>query len=168
MGEVWVGYDQANAGKRTLTNTSISISSWLAIDRGNGVIGSQSVVSLYDSARSSVNTYTGLTIVSNGTLLVNGIVANPVTVAAGTVGVRGKIMGAVTVNPLGILAPGNAAIGTLTNNTMTLLGTTVAQISRNSGVLTSDKVVGLTTLNYGGALIVTNAGPDALQIGDTF
>ena len=78
-------------------------------------------------------------------------------------------MGAVTVNPLGILAPGNAAIGTLTNNnTMTLLGTTVAQISRNSGVLTSDKVVGLTTLNYGGALIVTNAGPDALQIGDTF
>jgi autotransporter-associated beta strand protein/T5SS/PEP-CTERM-associated repeat protein len=48
-GEFWVGYDQVNAGALILTNTSLGVSSWLAIDRGNGVVGSSSKVTLYDS-----------------------------------------------------------------------------------------------------------------------
>jgi autotransporter-associated beta strand protein/T5SS/PEP-CTERM-associated repeat protein len=48
-GELWVGSDQANSGAVIVTNSSLGVSSWLAIDRGNGTFGSQSSVSLYDS-----------------------------------------------------------------------------------------------------------------------
>ena len=46
---MWVGSDQVNAGAVIVTNSSLAVSSWLAIDRGNGIRGSQSSVSLYDS-----------------------------------------------------------------------------------------------------------------------
>jgi len=115
-----------------------------------------------------VNTYTGNTTISNGTLAVNGVVAGAVNVVNGTLGGVGTIDGPVTVGPLGTLAPGDA-IGTLTNyNTMTLHGTAVMRISRHSGVLTGDQVVGLTQVNYGGALVVNNVGSDQLQVSDTF
>lgn len=55
VGEMWVGYDQANAGALILTNTSLGISSWLAIDRGNGIIGSSSKATLYDSVLTANN-----------------------------------------------------------------------------------------------------------------
>lgn len=117
---------------------------------------------------SGVNTYTGNTTISNGTLAVNGVVAGAVNVVNGTLGGVGEIAGPVTVNPTGTLAPGDA-IGTLTNyNTMTLHGTAVMRISRSSGVLTSDRVVGLTQVNYGGALVVNDVGTDQLHVGDTF
>jgi autotransporter-associated beta strand protein len=61
------------------------------------------------------NTYGGTTTVSDGTLLVNGAHSGTgtVTVASGkTLGGSGSLAGDTTVN--GILAPGNAAVGTLT------------------------------------------------------
>ncbi|HWI58326.1 MAG TPA: autotransporter-associated beta strand repeat-containing protein, partial [Bacillota bacterium] len=48
-GELWIGYTTTNAAALVLTNSSLGISSWLAIDRGNGIDGYQSVCSLYDS-----------------------------------------------------------------------------------------------------------------------
>ena len=48
-GELWIGYDQVNAGALLLTNTSLDVSSWLAMDRGNGTVGSSSRMTLYDS-----------------------------------------------------------------------------------------------------------------------
>ncbi len=54
-GELWVGYDQVNAGAMLITNSSLSISSWLAIDRGNGTIGSSSKLTLYDSVLTAAN-----------------------------------------------------------------------------------------------------------------
>ncbi|HOX02119.1 MAG TPA: autotransporter-associated beta strand repeat-containing protein [Candidatus Paceibacterota bacterium] len=48
-GELWIGYDQVNAGTMILTNTSLGVSSWLAIDRGNGTVGSSSRLELHNS-----------------------------------------------------------------------------------------------------------------------
>jgi autotransporter-associated beta strand protein len=66
-GELWVGFDQTNAGTLIVTNTSLGISSWLAIDRGNGIVGSQSVASIYDSMVSVGNCSLGYD---------NGIIGN--------------------------------------------------------------------------------------------
>ena len=67
------------------------------------------------------NTYTGATIVSGGTLLVNGSLAaaSAVTVDGGTLGGDGTIGGAVTVVDGGLLAPGVSS-GTLTLGGLTL------------------------------------------------
>jgi autotransporter-associated beta strand protein len=117
------------------------------------------------------NTYTGGTTISNGTLAVNGSltsVANAVTVAGGTLAGAGSIAGPVTVDSDGTLAPG-PSVGTLTiNNTLTLQGTNVMEIARDGAVLAKDRVTGISTLNYGGTLVVANVGGSALQVGDSF
>ncbi|QJU59181.1 autotransporter domain-containing protein [Sphingomonas sp. AP4-R1] len=62
---------------------------------------------------SGVNSYTGPTTVSGGTLSVNGSIVSAATVAGGgTLGGNGTV-GSVTVGAGGIIAPGNS-IGTLT------------------------------------------------------
>jgi fibronectin-binding autotransporter adhesin len=118
-----------------------------------------------------VNPYSGGTTISNGTLAVNGSLtaaANAVTVAGGTLAGSGTIAGPVTVDPDGTLAPGTS-VGTLTiNNTVTLQGTNMMEIARDGAVLTRDRVTGVSTLNYGGTLVVGNIGTSALQVGDSF
>jgi autotransporter-associated beta strand protein len=97
------------------------------------------------------NTYTGPTLVNEGALGGTGSIVSPVTVAAG-----------------GSLAPATS-IGTLTiNNTLSLAGTAVMEITRDNGTPESDRVVGVSTLTYGGTLTVTNIGTNSLQVGDTF
>ena len=54
-GELWVGHNQADPGALILTNSSLSVSSWLAIDRANGSVGTASKVALYDSVLTVVN-----------------------------------------------------------------------------------------------------------------
>lgn len=60
-----------------------------------------------------VNTSSGLTTVSQGTLLVNGSNACPITASGGMLGGTGTIGGLVTINSGGHLAPGSST-GTLT------------------------------------------------------
>ncbi|HEU5072159.1 MAG TPA: LamG-like jellyroll fold domain-containing protein [Verrucomicrobiae bacterium] len=48
-GDLWVGYDQAHAGALVVSNTSLSVSAWLAIDRGNGTNANSSKASLYNA-----------------------------------------------------------------------------------------------------------------------
>jgi autotransporter-associated beta strand protein len=105
------------------------------------------------------NTYTGPTVVSDGTLLVNGSISGgTVTVNAGSLGGVGTISVPVTVNGSGTLAPG-VGIGKLTvQNTLTLLGRTVMQVSRSGASVTNDQVAGITTLNLGGDLEVNVVG----------
>lgn len=102
------------------------------------------------------DTYTAATVVSNGTLLVNGSLAaaSAVTVAGGTLGGTGTINGPMVVNPEGTLAPG-ASIGTLTvNNDLTLNGITIMEVSSTGG----DKVAGINILTMGGTLQVVVNG----------
>lgn len=118
----------------------------------------------------AAETYTGPTLVSNGTLRVNGqIGAGAVTVATNaTLGGIGSINGAVSVLAGGSLAPGNS-IGTLTiNNNLTLGGNLAIEVNK-SGAPTSDQIVVSGTLNNTGTgtVTVTNLGP-ALAQGDSF
>lgn len=102
----------------------------------------------------TANTYTGLTIVTNGTLA--GI---------------GSLAGAVAVGPLGTLGAGDAAaIGKLTlAGSLNLTGNAAFRISKSGVVLTNDRVAGITAANYGGTLtITTNGSPTAFTAGDTF
>ncbi len=103
-----------------------------------------------------VCTYSGTTVVSNGTLLVNtAIGGSGVTVAGGTLGGGGSISSPVAVGVLGTLAPG-AGIGTLAvPNNLTLLGTAVMEVS-GAG---SDQVSGIQALTLGGTLQVVVIGP---------
>ena len=122
---------------------------------------------------SGPNTYTGATTVSNGTLEVDGQLANsPVAVSGGALDGSGTINGPVTLNS-GTLAPATAAgIGTLTiNNTLSINGGTIAmRITKTGGSPTADKLAGLTSMAYGGRLTVTNVTTDSqiLASGDTF
>ena len=88
--------------------------------------------------------------VNGGTLGGNGIILGPVTVAAGA-----------------ILAPG-ASIGVLSiSNTLTLASGSFTVMELNKTTLTNDSVVGVTTLTYGGTLLLNNLS-GTLAAGDTF
>ncbi len=98
----------------------------------------------------SVNTYTGPTVVANGTLAGSGIIA-----------------GSLTVGPGANLAPGNS-IGTLTvNGSVTYQAGATAAMEINAANGTHDLVAGATQVNYGGTLALTvTAG--TLTGGETF
>jgi autotransporter-associated beta strand protein len=120
------------------------------------------------------NTYAGPTTVSNGTLLVTGSLGGTgnVTVCnGGTLGGNGIIDGPVMVQPGGTLIPGIGEHGALTiNNSLILQGTAIFYIDKTGHVAASTAVVGLTTVIYGGTLVVNNITSDGtpLGIGDTF
>ena len=120
------------------------------------------------------NTYTSATTISNGVLRVDGSLgAGPLTVKSnGTLAGVGALSGIVTVEKGGYLAPGDGDIGTLTvNNTLTLAGSTVIELNKSGPTLTADQVTGISTLNYGGSLVVTNISDlqaIPLAAGDSF
>jgi autotransporter-associated beta strand protein len=121
------------------------------------------------------NTYTGPTIVSNGTLLVSGSIASggTVTVVGGTLCGNGTISSPVTVQSGGTLEPSTNSSDITTLNlsgtTLTLGGNVIFHITANG--LASDQVNGLlSSVQYGGTLTVTDIDNDtsALVAGDTF
>ncbi len=116
----------------------------------------------------TVSTYIPLDVVE-GTLGVAGTVSGSVTVrSSGTLSGSGAIGGPVVIEGGGTVAPG-ASIATLTiNDSLTLQGTARMEIAKTGLVTANDKVEGMTTVIYGGNLVVTNLGPDALEAGDTF
>jgi autotransporter-associated beta strand protein len=127
----------------------------------------------------NTNTYTGPTLVSGGTLLLNlgsGIAAGRVgqlgdtTVivnGTGTLGGNGIIAGPVTVGAGGTLSAGTS-IGRLTiKNTLELQTGSRAVFEVNVGT-TNDQVVGVSTLTYGGTLVVTNVGAVPFADGNVF
>lgn len=99
----------------------------------------------------AANTYTGATEINSGTLIVNGSLGNQsaVTVKVGTsLSGTGTINGPVTtVGGTSIVAPGDAAIGTLRTGTTRLTGILAAEINASA----SD------TLQVAGDLDITNA-----------
>jgi autotransporter-associated beta strand protein len=117
------------------------------------------------------NTYTGTTTVSGGTLLINGQVgAGAVTAQSGATlgGIGGTIAGPVTVMGGALLSTYALGTNILTiNNSLTLQpgSTTLVEINKTAG--TCDKVVGLTSLAYGGTLAVQNLA-GTLTTSDSF
>lgn len=101
--------------------------------------------------------YTGATTVEAGTLQVDGsITASAITVNAGTLTGSGFLGGPVAVQYGGTLSPG-PSIGQLTISNSLNLGfgsTNLMEINKASG--TSDSIVGLTSVFYGGTLVVSN------------
>ena len=100
------------------------------------------------------NNYTGETLVSAGTLLVNGqLGTDVVTVASGTLGGTGFIGGPVTVQSGAALATS----GTLTiSNSLVLQNGSTTRVRVNASNSSHDLVQGLGTVTYGGSLVVSN------------
>jgi hypothetical protein len=114
------------------------------------------------------NTCLGGAVVNGGNLFVNGSlpVGEPVSVSSGgTLGGIGTINAPVTVQTGGKLTPGTNAVGRLTvNSALNLFGNTVMVV--NKGVSTNS-IVGISTVLYGGTLTVSNFG-GAFGLGDSF
>jgi autotransporter-associated beta strand protein len=116
------------------------------------------------------STQTGSTVVSNGTLLVNGSFSgSQVTVSGGRLGGTGTISGAaVNVNSGGAFAPGNP-LGTLTiNNSLTLAAGSTTFMQVRHLPLTNNAANISGTLAENGVLNVTNIGVSAFTAGDSF
>ena len=121
---------------------------------------------------SGVNTYTGGTVVSGGTLVITNASINTGTGAVninagGTLSGTGTIAGVVTNNAGGILAPGMAGSGAfgLTNKLVLLSGSTNTFAVNGSTPANTSVTVGSSVI-YGGVLnIVTNG---TFTIGQTF
>jgi len=99
-----------------------------------------------------LNTYTGSTVVSAGTLMLGpgGVIAGPVTVNSG----------ATLAGDTGTIEAYNL------NSTLTLSAgsTTTMTITPSS----SDEISGLTSVQYGGALVVTNNSSSPLTVGQQY
>lgn len=122
----------------------------------------------------TVNTYTGPTIVTNGTLAINGSVATAVTVSSNaTLAGTGTVSNNVTINNYGSLSPGGAnTIGQLmVIGDVTLAANSTNVMDLNKGTATNDLLLATgpaaTTITYGGTLVLTNIS-GSLASTDTF
>jgi autotransporter-associated beta strand protein len=111
----------------------------------------------------------GLTKRGSGTLLLESAstFSGTTTVSAGTLGGTGTLAGPLVVQSGATLSPGDS-IGVLTvNNTVTLAAgsTTVMEVSEAAG--TSDQLLGVTGLTYGGTLVLRNVAGN-LAVSDLF
>jgi autotransporter-associated beta strand protein len=96
--------------------------------------------------------------VTSGALYLNAATSytGPTSVEGGAFGGTGSLLSPVTVLAGGTLAPG-PSIGTLTvANTVNLGGTTLMEVSKTDATITNDLLRGVTTLAYGGTLVVSN------------
>lgn len=109
----------------------------------------------------------GLTKRGAGNLGLNGnnSYVGATTIEAGGFGGNGTFTGPVVVQADGGFSPG-LSVGAMTiNNTLSLAGLTIMEIDKANG--TNDQVLGVTTLTYGGTLVITNIA-GTLAKDDTF
>jgi autotransporter-associated beta strand protein len=104
-----------------------------------------------------INAHAGATLDVTGAGFVVG--------ASQTLGGNGTVLGAVAVN--GTLAPGSS-IGTLTlSNTLTLGAGSTTSMEINAQTLAHDLVQGISTVSFGGVLVVSNLA-GTLSAGQSF
>ena len=179
-GTLQIGDGNAD-GSLGLGAVTISNGATLAFDRSdsytitNNISNAGTVTIIGSGTNTYIGTYigSGSTVVSNGTLLINGSISNgPVSVAGGTLGGSGSIGGTVAVQAGGAIQPG-AGVGTagtvltiISNLTLASGSTCIMAVSHNGH--TNDQIVS-SGVSYGGTLtVITNAGGGALVAGDTF
>jgi len=147
----------------TLIFNRVEDLTYAGVINGSGMMEKQGAGKL---TLTGTHSYTGVTTVSAGTLLVNGVIGtSAVTVTGGTLGGTGVIQGPVVIQSAGRLAPGTS-IGILTvNNSLSLSGVTVVELNAAAG--TNDLVSGLTSVTYGGTLSLSNLA-GAITAANTF
>ena len=163
------GLTHSGANSATLDNSSVTSTNTLTINQSTtttytGVIAGNTALNLVKTGAGQLTLlgnnsgYAGSTVVSNGTLLVNSdLGSSAVSVNGGALGGLGTISGAVNVNSGGTLSPGTNGIGTLTiANNLTLAAGSFTSVQVDQGSASADQVTGLSTVTYGGALVVTN------------
>jgi autotransporter-associated beta strand protein len=156
-----IGNYDANAGilNGVITNNGTLIFALTSAQtKGNNIAGTGTLITsgMGTITLAGTKTYTGPTIVSNGTLIVSGSLASgAVTVVGGTLAGSGPLNGQTIVQSGGMLSPGVSGIGTLAiSNTLSLQGTVAMDINKTTG--TNDAIVGLTAVTYGGTLAMNN------------
>jgi autotransporter-associated beta strand protein len=124
-------------------------------------------------------TYSGPTVVTNGTLVLDAAELNSssITVGGGRLTGTGWFASPVTVGPNGTLSPGdtNAAnpsvVFLVVSNTLSLAGTCELDLAKNGGLMSGDVITNVTTLTYGGQLklniVVDDPVNDAITNGDS-
>ncbi|HWD94443.1 MAG TPA: sulfatase-like hydrolase/transferase [Verrucomicrobiae bacterium] len=115
----------------------------------------------------------GLNKIGSGTLFLNGVntFTGGTVVSNGTFGGSGSLSGPLRIAPGATLNPGAAAgaVGQLTvNNSLTLDPGSSAQVEIDKSGLTNDSVAGLINVNYAGTLVVSNISGAAFASGDAF
>ncbi len=120
---------------------------------------------------SNANGYAVSLVKSNaGALLLNGIntYTGSTTISGGTLGGSGTLVSPVTISSGAILSPGNNSLGALTiNNALTNNGTVSIRLNRVGTALTNDTIKGVTTLAYGGTLQLVPSG-DPITVSNSF
>ena len=113
-----------------------------------------------------VNTYTGNTTNSAGTLLLNNTNYSAVVevLSGATLGGTG-VLRTVTVDAGGVLAPGNAGIGKLTVTNLTLAATATNLFKFDAGLGNNDTVDVGGNLTLGGTIVATNVSVNPLAHG---
>ena len=154
------GIALAGTGKLTLTNVqAYAGDTWIS----TGTLALSGMGSLASSSN--------LVVAGGATLDASARTDGTLRLAAGqTLTGFGTVLGKVAVTNGAIIAPGGTAIGTLTLNSLLNLtgGQAWLAIGKTGGTIANDAVTGVTSLTYGGTLVVTNIGTDTLAAGDSF
>lgn len=162
-------------GTGAVTNNSVVVLNHSgAFTIANVISGSGAITNLGGTASfTAANTYTGNTVVSGGTLLVNnptgsGTGSGAVNVQSGaTLGGTGTIGGAANLLAGATLAPGNGSFGKLTvNGALTLNGAATSTFKVDGSTPTNDVVALGSTVSYGGTLNIVTSG--TFTAGQTF
>lgn len=138
-------------------NTNDTISGPIIDITSYGLGGKLTKVGTGTLTLSGTNTYTGLTTVNAGTVIVNGSnVGGAVVNSGGTLGGLGTIAGNVTVNSGGVFAPG-ASSGIITIGSLTMNGGTTLQMELGGAVAGTqyDRVVSTGAFSLAGNLTVS-------------
>ncbi|HTL73540.1 MAG TPA: autotransporter-associated beta strand repeat-containing protein [bacterium] len=158
----------ANFDPATGTITGITVTSpgsgyttaTVTLEGGSGTPGNGATAGgATATAQLGAVTSGGLTKTGNGTLSLNGVntYTGPTVVSVGTLGGNGTIAGVLTNNAT--LAPGNGGIGTLTiNGNLTLNAGSTNLFEVNGTTLAKDVIVAGGAIKYGGVLQIAPAG----------
>ena len=152
--------DNSNAASATLTvgglGTSTTFTGIISDGIGGGTLG-LTKTGAGSLTLTAINTYSGLTTVSQGLLIVNGeLTASNVLVSGGTLGGSGKISAGATIN--GTLAPGNSPGILDFNNSALTLGSgssSLFEIGGTNPATDIDRVINISNFTLDGTWTIS-------------